>query len=220
MTKWIIIRNSDDLPGRRPRNRKQFEIFPDAFDPNRPGKFGPSETYRFVPISNGVDPVYDPMTQELIPVTTEGINNEIFPGHLVGDTWVLESSISALRLPAVKRNVISQMEADMGVRTEQGYTQGNRTLDLDHGSFSILSNLYAWVSVEISLGNMTGASTVTFNDRDELPVTVTAVQLRSVISQYGSLFNSIQEEWARVKREVKQATTISETLSITWDFNI
>lgn len=220
MTRWIFLRNSDNLPGRRPRTRKQFEVYEDGFDPNRSNKFGPTEEYRFVPIAVMPDPAYNAITEYVVPYTTVGFNGETFPGHLVANEWRVEKQVVSESLANVKRNQYSRASADLNTRLVQGYVQSNRTLDLDQGGFSILSNLYAWVSVEIALGNMTGSDTITFNDRDDKIITVTAVQLRETISAYGQLFNALNEEDARVRRAIKAATTPAEVLAVTWNFNL
>lgn len=220
MKRWIVIRNSDNLPVRRPGNSKQYETFEDEFDPNILSKFGQNETYRFVEVIIEEDPVFDPNIEELIQVTTTGLNGEVFRGELDNLNWVLRKVISPMSLADVKRYRKSLLSSDMNDRLNNGYIRSGRVLNLDQSTFSMLSNLLHYAKAAVEKGDMVLTDKLVFNDRDDLAVIVTPVQLRNLFVSYGALIQSINEEYERTIRALKLAGNNTEVLAITWSFPI
>lgn len=225
--RWIHVTTSHhdfgtpNVPTKRLSGQYYYDTDDDTFDPGVSGSFGNDAKTKWLEVVDVAIPTFNPVTEKLEPDSSPDIAGVALLGaynDLTG-TWGLSSSIVTNDIAPSRQQKILDLEIDLLVTQEIGYTVGDKVLTLHQENVLFHSSMISRLKHLIEEGKSALTDNTTVRDSNDNIIILTINAYFNQMGNYMALAEAVKDEYLIALDKITDATTVAEVDGVVWDFD-
>lgn len=219
MAKYIHVVSATKTPENRGSSGTPFEEW--ETDPNLNDAFGPAERTMFLLVEEPGSPVYNQVTEKIVPTyTPDAVDKDVRGVYVPGDnvwrfTWTIEAQDLATA-KAIKLNLLAEAKA---AHMASGYTVGAFNLPLTREMFTLMTSLKTGMSVALVEGDLLPTDTLVLQDSNGRKVELKDAQFQNHYSKFFLAYTDPDKVDYDSTEAINDALTLAEVDAVTWNFD-
>jgi hypothetical protein len=220
MPEYIHLVSATKTPENRGTNPTPFEHFPSNPNDEPGSSFGEAERTMFLPVYDDPAPLYDEVTEYLLPYQTPDVTGILRPGRYDAPTasWHRGYAIAGNTLEDAREIKLYRLSEAVAAALDLGYPVSTYIFPFTEDMFTLLDNRQRWLEAAINDGTVPANTKITFSDKNGAEVSVGLAALRAHYIAYGSKYLRIFEKEVDARDAIRDALTPAAVSAVAWNF--